>query len=177
MLHRFNNGEHLKVRDPVVAFCRYALAGEKGDGVPARIVQLAEDARDGKSGGIGMKTNREIGVEVTEDWGRGESALELVKGFLSLRRPFKALILAEEGGDRGSDAGITVNEAAVEVSEAQEYLNILDAGGNRPFCDGSNTVWLHRDAFGRDDEAEEGDGGCVKFAFTELARQTVLTEP
>ena len=44
--------------------------------MPLGTVQLTDDTRDGKTGGIDMETNREIGVEVTKDWSSCKIAFE-----------------------------------------------------------------------------------------------------
>lgn len=49
------------------------------------IVQLAENAEDGKAGGVGMKTDREAKVEVTKDKNRREATFELIKCKIGLR--------------------------------------------------------------------------------------------
>ena len=86
------------------------------------------------------------------------------------------LILAKESGDRASDTGISLNKTTIEIGEAQKDLDILNGGRSRPFCDRSNSIWLHRDAIRRDDEAEEGNGGDVKLALAKLASEAVFSE-
>ena len=72
--------------------------------------------------------------------------------------------------------GITVNESMVEVGEAEENLDIVDGGGSRPFGDRRYMVGFHRNTVRGNNEAEEGCGGGVEFAFAELAGQAILTE-
>ena len=126
-----------------------------------------------------MYMDRERGIEVAEDRSRGKTFLEFIQGGLRLRCPIetRTLVLAEERGHGCHDAGITVNETTVEVGKADEYLNILNAGWCRPRGNGGDAVWVHRNAVRRNNEAEEGDGGGVEFAFTELARQSIVAEP
>ena len=177
MSHRFNNGQHLKVRNSIIAFSRDAFTGEEGNRVPLRIgVELAKDTRNSEAGGVSVEMNREIWIEVTEDRGGGKTTFEFIESFLSLSRPFEAWILPEEGRHGGGDVGITVNESTVEVGEAKEDLDIVNGGGSRPFGDHRYTVGFHRNTVRGDNEAEEGGGGCMEFAFAKLAGQAILTE-
>ena len=48
-------------------------------------MQLAKDARDGKTGGVRVNTDWAIGIEVTEDGGHGKMVFELIKGSQSKR--------------------------------------------------------------------------------------------
>ena len=86
MSHRFNNGQHLKVQNSIIAFSRDAFTGEEGDGVPLRVgMELAKDTRNSEAGGISVETNREIRIEVAKDRGGGKTTFELIESFLSLR--------------------------------------------------------------------------------------------
>src|SRR5579871_1938682 len=51
IVHGIYNCKHFKVRDPVVAFCRYVLSGEEGDQVQDRTMELTKDARNSKTEG------------------------------------------------------------------------------------------------------------------------------
>jgi hypothetical protein len=125
--------------------------------MPLVVVELTDDAGDGKSRGVRVETDWEIGIEVTKDWSRGKSALEFLKGFLSLRGPMKMLILAKEGGNRSSNARVGVDEATIEISEAQKDLDILDRGRNRPFGNSCDPIGFHGNTVGRDDKPKKGD--------------------
>jgi hypothetical protein len=140
-------------------------------------MQLTEDARDGKAGGVSVEADWKIRIEMTKDGGGGKTTLEFIESFLSLGGPHESLILPEERSNGGCNTGVTVNKATIKVGKAEEDLNILDAGGGRPLRDCSNTIWLHGDAVGGNDEAEEGDGGGVEVAFAEFTGQAVLAEP
>ena len=43
--------------------------------MPAGAMELAEDPRYSKAGGIRMQTDGAIGIEMFEDWSGGEAAL------------------------------------------------------------------------------------------------------
>ena len=66
----------------VVAFGRRAFARPEGDGVETTLVELGNNAGDGETRGVDVENDRKIGVEVTEDWGRGEQGFELIECFL-----------------------------------------------------------------------------------------------
>jgi hypothetical protein len=86
------------------------------------------------------------------------------------------LILAKKSRYRAGNTRISFNKTTIEIGEAQKDLDILNGGRSRPFRDRSNSIWLHRDAIRRDDEAEEGNGGDVKLALAKLASQAVFSE-
>jgi hypothetical protein len=48
-----------------------------------------------------------------------------------------------------------MDESSVEISEPKEYLDILIALRLRPFLNGLDTYWVHYDALGCYDKAEE----------------------
>ena len=102
-----------------------------------------------------MDADREIWVEVFEDGPRGKTTLEFVECRLTFGGPVEALAFLEKGGDRGDDTRISFNKAAVEVGETEEYLDFFDVGGSGPLIDGNDTIRVHGDALGRDDEAKE----------------------
>ena len=123
--------------------------------MPCRTVKLTDDAGDSKPGCIGMNADRQIGVEMFEN-GRGcKATFEFFEGGLAFRRPMKVLAFAKEGGDAGDNARVSLNEAAVEICKAEEYLDLLNIGRSRPFVNGNDAIGIHGNAFGRDDETKE----------------------
>ena len=64
MLHRLDYSKHFTIVDVVVAFCRIAFAGPKGDRVKATVVWLADDAGKSKTGGIGEQCGLKVWIEV-----------------------------------------------------------------------------------------------------------------
>ena len=125
---------------------------EESDRVPLGIMELTNDTRDSKAGGVGMETNWEIGIEVTKDRSGGKTMFEFLKGYMSLRGPVKLLILAEEGSNGSSYTRVTLNKTTVKVGEAQKDLNVLNRGGNRPFCNGDDVIRFHRNTTKRNNE-------------------------
>src|SRR5277367_4813488 len=112
--------------------------------MPLGAMKLADDARDSEARGVGMETNREIRIEMTKDGGRGKTAFEFLKGFLSLRRPVELLIFAEKSRYRAGNARISLDKTTIKIGEAQKDLDILNGGGNRPIYDGCDTTGFHR---------------------------------
>ena len=96
MTHRFHNCEHFQVRDPIVALCRYALAGEEGDWMPGGTMELANDAGNSETRSISVETNWERRVEMLEDGGSCKTTFELVEGSLAGRGPVETLALIEQ---------------------------------------------------------------------------------
>jgi len=139
-------------------------------------MQLTDDTRDGKTGGVGMETNRKIGVKVTKDWSSCKMTFEFLKGFLSSRGPVKLLVLMEKCRNGAGYARISFNKATIKISKAQKDLDVLNGGGNWPFRNGDDTIRFHRNAVGRDDETKEGDGTNVKLTLAKLSSQAIFSE-
>jgi hypothetical protein len=89
----------------------------------------------------------------------------------------EALILAEERSYWSSNTRISFDKAAVEISEAKEYLDVFDGAGGRPFRDGGNAIGFHGDTIRRNDKAEKRDGGSMEFTLSEFASQPIIAEP
>ena len=102
---------------------------------------------------------------MTQDGRRGEQRLEFIKCGLGFGRPYEPLAFAKQVSDREHDTGVSVNEAAVEVCETEEYLDVEDRLGDWPFGDGADAFWVHGDAFGGDNKSKEADFLHVKLAF------------
>ena len=67
------------------------------------------------------------------------------------------LALFEQRSNRDDNAGISLDEATIEVGEAKEDLDIADANGDRPFDNSGDAAGFHRNAVGGNDEAKEVD--------------------
>jgi hypothetical protein len=68
--------------------------------MPGGAMKLTEDARDGKTRSVSVKTNWELWVKVFEDGSSRESMFELIESSLAGRGPMESLALAEERGNR-----------------------------------------------------------------------------
>lgn len=55
-------------------------------------------------------------------------------------------------------------------------MDIIDGGGDMPFCDGNNTIGFHRDTVRREDEVKERDRDSIEIAFLDLASQSKITK-
>ena len=168
MFHRFNDGKHFAVVSVVVAFRGSTFAGPEGDGVKLIFVGLGNDSGDCEARGISMEGDREFRVEVSENWGRGEQGLQLVKGFLSSRIPFEVSTLAEKRRDWDDNSRITDYEPAVEIGEAKKDLDFGKRTWNGRFGDGSNAVSTHMNAVRGNDKPEEIDFLNMELAFLEF---------
>ena len=115
-----------------------------------------------------MESDRELGVEVPEDWRRGEQELESIECGLGLDRPCKLLSFAQQVGNREDNARVSIDKTAVEVGESEEYLNVEDRLGDWPFGDGANAFGVHGDTFRGNDESKETDFLHVKLAFLDF---------
>ena len=168
MLHRLNYGEHFTIVDIVVALCRRALARPISDRVQTARVRLRNDTGQGQTRGISVERDRELGIEVTEDRFGGKEGLKAVEGFLRAGVPFEVLTLTEECGDRDDGSGIAFYEATIEVSKAEEYLDLGNRTGNRPLSDCGDAIGVHVNPVRGDNKFEEIDSLDVEFAFLEL---------
>ena len=59
-------------------------------------MELTDDVRDGEIGGVSVKTNGKVGVEVTEDGSRSKATFEFLEGFLSLGGPMEVLVFVKK---------------------------------------------------------------------------------
>ena len=82
-------------------------------------------------------------------------------------------VLLEEASEREDDAGVAFDEAAIEVGEAEEGLEVSDRLRLRPGEDGVDFGGCHGDAIGRYDEPEEFGRGLGEFALLCLGIETV----
>jgi hypothetical protein len=69
---------------------------------------------------------------VPKDGTGHKAGFQGVKSRLGALRPYKLDVLLEESGERSGDLGVIFYEAAVEVGEAEETLNVEDGLGSTP---------------------------------------------
>src|SRR6202522_263747 len=84
--------------------------------------------------------------------------------------------LASEVGKRNHDVGIVGNEAAVEVSETQERLNVLDFLWFRPILDSLDFSGRHPQTICGEDKAEVLDRDDREKTFIRADIKSVLLE-
>ena len=104
-----------------------------------------------------MKTNWAIGVKVLENRGRCKSAFEFIESGLAVGRPVELLAFSEKGSNGRRDAGISFNEAAVEVGKAEEDLDFLNVGRSGSVLDSGDMIGVHGNTVGGYNEAQEGE--------------------
>src|SRR4029077_20375091 len=81
-------------------------------------------------GHIGFNYDRGIRYPMGEDWGGGEGNLEVVECGAAIISENPRNTLAGKPGQQDHNFGVFVDEMPVEVSEAEEGLNILDLTGS-----------------------------------------------
>src|ERR1700678_1757446 len=84
--------------------------------------------------------------------------------------------LASEAGKRDHDVGIVGDEGAVEVSETQEGLNVLDFLWFRPILERLDFSGRHLQTICGEDKAEVLDRGDGEKAFIRADIKSVLSE-
>jgi hypothetical protein len=67
------------------------------------------------------------------------------------------MIPAAERGERGSDIGVALHEAAVVVGEARENSHLAARRWRRPLYDGLHLTRVHRNAFLSETMPEEAE--------------------
>jgi hypothetical protein len=156
--------KHFAIVNVVVAFGRIQLSGPECDGVEFSM-RLAENAEDSEVRGISVQIVWKRRVEMSEDGRCSEELLELFECGLRLGGPFERLAFVQQVSNREDNARVSIDKTAVEVGESEEYLNVEDGLGDRPFSNGLNAFWVHRNPFGGNDESKETDFLHVKLAF------------
>jgi DNA polymerase III delta subunit len=73
--------------------------------------------------------------------------------------------LSYKEGEWLDDFGILLDKATVEVSEPEEYTDILEVARSFPIFNSGNLFWIHFDSFSTDDEAQVLDFLAVKLAL------------
>ena len=85
-------------------------------------------------------------------------------------------VLLEEASEREDDAGVAFDEAAVEVGEAEEGLEVSDRLRLWPGEDGVDLGGCHGYAVVGDDESEELGRGFGELAFLRLGIESIGDE-
>jgi hypothetical protein len=82
----------------------------------------------------------------SQDWFGGEGSLELVKSLLSERALDKQNVLLEKIVKWVADLGEVLDEALIEVGEANEALYFLEIFRDGPIDDSFNLDWVYKDS-------------------------------
>ncbi|KAG6867219.1 hypothetical protein C0993_005547 [Termitomyces sp. T159_Od127] len=155
LLEGFDNGKELFVMDVIIELHGDHRVGVEGDEpeLTTTGVHLQEYTGDGVVGGVTFENNREGGIKVVEDGGRGEGFFEEGEYALALAVTVPQGILSHELVEGFSDPGVIINEPAVEVGKTKEGLHLSYAPGWRPVENGlhfsgvhANPIWGNYDA-------------------------------
>src|ERR1700689_3779784 len=120
--------------------------------------------------------DRLIRNPMREDWRCRKSILEVQECLTGFVSEFEDRVLVCEMGEQDYDIGVVVNELAVEVSEAQERLNVLDFPRFRPIADDFYLVLSHAKACGRQDKPKVFHAGHMELAFGGLHVEAGLAQ-
>ena len=115
-------------------------------------------------------------VPHAKDWRRCQSSFQSVEAVLFGGAPVKRRAGAAQGGERGSDLGEAIYEAAVVVRQANEAAYVGARGWLSPLGDGRDLAGVHGDTGSRDDVTQKGDRGAAELTFGSLGEETVLAQ-
>src|SRR4030081_358112 len=113
---------------------------------------------------------------MAQDGGRCEGSFEGLECCSGWGVESEDSILFEESSEGDNDARIPLDEAAVEIGEAEEGLEVSDCPWLRPGEDSVDFGGCHGDAVCRDDESEEFGRGLGEFALFCLGVEVVGDE-
>ncbi len=104
-------------------------------------------------------------------------ALELLEGPRCLRTPanLDSSSLSQHSQE-GHHRAEVLNKPPIEVCEANETLNLLNCGGNRPVEDSFNLLMIHLHVARSDEEAEKLSLGYMKLTFLQLYVEMIVKE-
>jgi len=89
-----------------------------------------------------------------EDWSGGECIFEEVEGVAGFLVEVEGGTFVSKAGEWNNDVGVVVNESTVEVSEAQEGLDVFHLPQLGPVVDGLDLVCSHGEIVGGKDVAK-----------------------
>src|SRR5271168_594339 len=171
------NGQKFFIVSVVIQFRACKSAGMESHRMNFTRVGLnGEDGAKSIIGGVSLDNDGFVGNPVGKDRGGCESGLkgfECLTGF-SCKIPSNTL--ASEAGKGNHDVGIVGNEAAVEVSETQKGLNVLDFLWFRPILDSLDFSGRHLQTICGDDKAEVLDRVDREKTFIRADIKSVLSE-
>ena len=119
-LERSDDRQKLLLEGRVVELCLVEGSGfDSNRMLETRVgVDLRYDVSPSEMRGIGLEDTREVWVEVSNGWGRGQLLFESVKGSLLISSPFEDSILLSERRDGTGDLREVCYEATVVADEA-----------------------------------------------------------
>jgi hypothetical protein len=156
----FDDGEELLVVEFIVELGREEFARVEGDRAERGSGggrSLREYRCDGEVGSVGFEGEGESRVEDGQDGSGGEEWFELLERGEGGVGGLEDGSFTEEGSEGSDDGGEARDESSIEVSEAEEGLDVLDRTGLGPVKDRLDLRSVPPDAVGANDEAEEVD--------------------
>lgn len=169
---RADDSEEFLIVDLVVPLSFGERLRKEGDGVPnTGGILLREDGAGGEIRGVGLETEgfRVIGHE---EYGLGgEQMPEAVESYLTSRCPDKLKALLREVVQRPSDSGEVPDEPSVVIGEAQEGLDVLHGGGDRPFGNATKLHRIHPERILGDDDRRP----CSRITNTYIIKGQLFT--
>src|ERR1700742_2782823 len=115
-------------------------------------------------------------IWLNENWGRGYTRLECLKGHLMLLLPGPFGTLLCQIIQRSSYLGKALNEATVEVNKSKERLKLLNCLRSRPASYSFNLDRVHFNAVLGNDESQEFNLLRFKCAFFWLEIKIVILQ-
>jgi len=107
-----------------------------------------QDGGKGVVGSVSFDDDGSVGNPMSEDRSRGECIFEEIEGVAGFLVEVEGGTFVSKAGERDNDVGIVVNESTVEVSEAQEGLDVFHLLQLGPVADGLDLVCGHGETVG-----------------------------
>src|ERR1700743_2598945 len=126
--------------------------------------------------GICFNDPRKSRIEMGEDGSCSKLLFERIERSKTIVGEVPSNVLLGEAGERNANVGVAVDEATIEISKAEERLDVLDVTRDGPVEDLLNLFGVHANAVLANDIAKIFDFFSMEFAFLRLAEEVVLTQ-
>ena len=144
LFERCHDRQQFLIVDRVVQFCRCEFARIETDGVQVAVCRgLGQDAAECEVGGVCFDRQGLSWLKMSQNWSCCEGVLQSSESLLRCWRPDKLGSFSGEGGERGSDGRVVVDEISVEVSKSEVRLHFLHNFRGRPIQYSRNLSWIH----------------------------------
>ena len=171
------DGQQLLVVDVVVEFS--PIERPRVERNRMNFTRLRVDRQDSSESivrGISLDDDRTIRLPVEQDRSGSEGLLQVLEGGASLIGEEERGTLTGEAGQRNDDVGVVVDEATIEVSEAQERLNVLHVARFRPVLNDFDLSRRHRQTTRGKDIPKVFDGLAMELALLRLGIEAMLAK-
>lgn len=170
-----DDGEEFFVVDIVVLFGWQHGFGVKGNRVPAiKSVWLFQDGSKGKVACVCDDAERQGRVWEAQDRGSGEGFDEGAESRVLVGMPGEGGVLLGKFKERASNGGVILDKSAVEITEAEEGLEIFEFLREWPVGNAGKFCRVHFDLAMRNDDAKVVDRRLVKGTFLRLEVEVVF---